>query len=45
VRVRQIVVADGEEAIQILKRLKKGEAFEKLATEKSLGPKRSREGI
>ncbi|HSB07310.1 MAG TPA: SurA N-terminal domain-containing protein, partial [Thermodesulfobacteriota bacterium] len=30
VRARQIVVADGEEAIQILKRLKKGESFEKL---------------
>jgi len=38
VRARQIVVADGEEAIQILKRLKKGEKFEKLAMEKSLGP-------
>ena len=40
VRVRQIVVADGEEAIQILKRLKKGESFEKLAQEKSLGPEK-----
>ncbi len=40
VRARQIVVADGEEAIQILKRLKKGESFEKLAREKSLGPER-----
>jgi peptidyl-prolyl cis-trans isomerase C len=40
VRVRQIIVADGEEAIQILKRLKKGEAFEKLAAEKSLGPEK-----
>jgi parvulin-like peptidyl-prolyl isomerase len=39
-RVRQIVVADGEEAIQILKRLKKGENFEKLAREKSLGPEK-----
>ncbi len=38
VRVRQIIVADGEEAIQILKRLKKGESFEKLAVKKSLGP-------
>jgi peptidyl-prolyl cis-trans isomerase C len=41
VRVRQIVVSDGEEAIQILKRLKKGERFEKLAIEKSLGPERT----
>ena len=40
VRARQIVVADGEEAIQILKRLKKGESFEKLALEKSLGPEK-----
>ncbi len=40
VRVRQIVVADGEEAIQLLKRLKKGESFEKLAAEKSLGPEK-----
>jgi parvulin-like peptidyl-prolyl isomerase len=40
VRVRQIVVADGEEAIQILKRLKRGESFEKLALEKSLGPEK-----
>ncbi len=40
VRARQIVVADGEEAIQILKRLKKGENFEKLAMEKSLGPEK-----
>jgi parvulin-like peptidyl-prolyl isomerase len=40
VRARQIVVADGEEAIQILKRLKKGEAFEKVAREKSLGPEK-----
>ena len=40
VRARQIVVADGEEAIQILKRLKKGESFEKLAREKSLGPEK-----
>ncbi len=37
VRARQIIVADGEEAIQILKRLKKGESFEKLAVKKSLG--------
>jgi peptidyl-prolyl cis-trans isomerase C len=44
VRVRQIVVADGEEAIQILKRLKKGERFEKLAQEKSLGPEKARGG-
>ena len=44
VRARQIVVADGEEAIQILKRLKKGEGFEKLAMEKSLGPEKVRGG-
>jgi peptidyl-prolyl cis-trans isomerase C len=44
VRVRQIVVADGEEAIQILKRLKKGEKFEKLAAEKSLGPEKASGG-
>jgi peptidyl-prolyl cis-trans isomerase C len=44
VRARQIVVADGEEAIQILKRLKKGENFEKLAKEKSLGPERVQGG-
>ena len=37
VRARQIVVSDGEEAIQILKRLKRGESFEKVAGEKSLG--------
>ncbi len=44
VRVRQIVVADGEEAIQILKRLKRGESFEKLAMAKSLGPEKVRGG-
>jgi len=44
VRARQIVVADGEEAIQILKRLKKGESFEKVAMEKSLGPERVKGG-
>jgi peptidyl-prolyl cis-trans isomerase C len=44
VRVRQIVVADGEEALQILKRLKKGEVFEKLAAEKSLGPEKANGG-
>jgi peptidyl-prolyl cis-trans isomerase C len=44
VRARQIVVADGEEAIQILKRLKKGESFEKLAREKSLGPEKVQSG-
>ncbi len=44
VRARQIVVADGEEAIQILKRLKKGESFEKLATGKSLGPEKTQGG-
>jgi parvulin-like peptidyl-prolyl isomerase len=40
VRARQIVVADGEEAIQILKQLKRGESFEKVAAKKSLGPER-----
>ena len=40
VRARHIVVADGEEALQILKRLKKGEKFEKLALEKSMGPEK-----
>lgn len=40
VRARQIVVADGEDAIQILKRLKKGGNFEKVAAEKSLGPEK-----
>jgi parvulin-like peptidyl-prolyl isomerase len=40
VRARQIIVADGEEAIQILKRLKKGESFEKLASKKSIGPEK-----
>ncbi len=44
VRVRQIVVADGEEAIQILKRLKKGESFEKVAAEKSIGPEKTQGG-
>ena len=44
VRARQIVVADGEEAIQILKRLRKGESFEKLAQEKSLGPEKVKGG-
>jgi parvulin-like peptidyl-prolyl isomerase len=44
VRARQIVVVDGEEAIQILKRLKKGEAFEKVAMEKSLGPEKVQGG-
>jgi len=44
VRVRQIVVSDGEEAIQILKRLKKGESFEKLAMGKSLGPEKIQGG-
>ena len=40
VKARQIVVADGEEALQILKRLRKGESFEKLALEKSMGPEK-----
>jgi parvulin-like peptidyl-prolyl isomerase len=40
VRARQIVVADEEEAIKILRRLKKGESFEKLAAGKSLGPEK-----
>jgi peptidyl-prolyl cis-trans isomerase C len=44
VRVHQIVVADGEEAIQILKRLKKGESFEKVAMRKSLGPEKVQGG-
>ena len=44
VRARQIVVADGEEAIQILKRLKRGEPFEKVAKEKSLGPEKVQGG-
>jgi parvulin-like peptidyl-prolyl isomerase len=44
VRARQIIVADGEEAIQILKRLKKGESFEKVAAEKSLGPEKVQGG-
>jgi parvulin-like peptidyl-prolyl isomerase len=44
VRARQIIVADGEEAIQILKRLKKGESFEKVAMEKSLGPEKAQGG-
>jgi parvulin-like peptidyl-prolyl isomerase len=44
VRVRQIVVSDGEEAIQILKWLKKGESFEKVAKENSLGPERVQGG-
>ena len=44
VRARQIIVADGEEAIQILKRLKRGESFEKLAAMKSLGPERVKGG-
>jgi len=44
VRVRQIVVADGEEAIQILKRLKKGESFEKVPMGKSLGPEKVQGG-
>lgn len=44
VRVRQIVVADGNEALQLQKRLKKGESFEKLAKEKSLGLEKTRGG-
>jgi len=40
VRARQIVVASEEEAIHLLKQLKKGENFEKLAMKKSLGPER-----
>jgi peptidyl-prolyl cis-trans isomerase C len=44
VRARQIIVADGEEAIQILKRLKRGEGFEKVAKEKSLGPEKVQGG-
>ncbi len=44
VRVRQIVVSDGEEALQILKQLKKGESFEKIAMSKSIGPEKVRGG-
>ena len=44
VRARQIVVADGEEAIQILKHLKRGDRFEKWAMEKSLGPEKENGG-
>jgi len=44
VRARQIVLADGEEAIQVLKRLKKGENFERVAMEKSLGPEKVQGG-
>jgi peptidyl-prolyl cis-trans isomerase C len=44
VRARQIVVEDGEEAIQILKRLKRGESFEKVAMEKSVGPEKVQGG-
>lgn len=44
VKARQIVLADGEDAIQTLKRLKKGENFEKVAMEKSLGPEKVRGG-
>jgi peptidyl-prolyl cis-trans isomerase C len=40
VRARQIVVASEEEAIQILKLLKRGENFEKLAMKRSLGPEK-----
>ncbi len=40
VRARQIVVSDGEEALQILKRLKRGEPFTKVAAEKSVGPEK-----
>ena len=44
VRVRQIVVTDGEEAIQILKQLKRGAQFEKMAKEKSVGPEKMNGG-
>lgn len=40
VRARQIVVATEEEAKEILRRLRKGENFEKLAREKSMMPER-----
>jgi parvulin-like peptidyl-prolyl isomerase len=40
VRARQIVVATVEEAKAILRRLRKGEDFEKLAKEKSMMPER-----
>jgi len=44
VKARQIIVADGNEALQIQKRLKKGENFEKLAKEKSIGPEKTQGG-
>lgn len=44
VRARQVVLSDGEEAIQVLKRLKKGESFDKLAREKSIAPERDKGG-
>jgi parvulin-like peptidyl-prolyl isomerase len=40
VRARQIVVATEDEAIKILRNLRKGEDFEKLAKEESLMPER-----
>jgi parvulin-like peptidyl-prolyl isomerase len=40
VRARQIVVATEDEAIKILRSLRKGEDFEKLAKEKSMMPER-----
>jgi parvulin-like peptidyl-prolyl isomerase len=40
VRARQIVVATEDEAIKILRRLRKGEDFEKLAKEESMMPER-----
>ena len=42
--MRQIVVADGEEAIQILKRLKKGRALRRWPREKSLGSEKGQGG-
>ncbi|MCE5265542.1 MAG: peptidylprolyl isomerase [Deltaproteobacteria bacterium] len=44
VRVAQIVVADRERAEAILKRLKTGEDFDKVARETSIGPEAARGG-
>lgn len=44
VRVRQIVTRTKEEAEQLRKRLKRGESFEQLARQYSLGPEASRGG-
>jgi peptidyl-prolyl cis-trans isomerase C len=44
VRVRQVLLTDGGEALRLLKELKKGVKFEKAASEKSLGPEKARGG-